>query len=413
MWLPKRISTQSMGLNRSLRAVLLPAILCLLGLACSLGAVLNAPDIEEDPITPVPTEPQRTITPLPTETTQPEKTATPSVEGSKGQIAFTLNGNVWHQNLDTGEMIQLTFDGVSSPANITDYWKVHFSDSGRYLAYQYGYHFAGNTWVSVVDLDAMQEIARLEGELLVGWRYDEDVLVVGHATHICDYNDPATYVDDETISFILSIFDVDEAELSPLLTIPGGYRFPIRLSSRANLMVFQECPCEVPMCHWIQEVYTETGDTYPVEMGHDFAIATSGEKIIPIAYSIYEPNTDGLWVYGLDQNIGEEIYLEEGTFPTHALWSPDDAWIVYWLGDVETFNFYHKMMVIQPDGSESREVTPNQDRYLGWFSDGRLMVITADWDEIRLFDPETGETEPLAQLEPRVDFEEMVWSHLP
>ncbi len=412
MLLPKFFRKWPQVISHKVGLIMLPTTLCLLGLACSLGAVINSPALEET-ITPVPTEPQATIAPQPTSTTQPEKTPTPSIEGSIGQIAFTLNGNVWHQNLDTGEMTQLTIDGVSSPGFINDYWKIHFSDSGRFLAFQYGYHSAGNTWVSVIDLVSMREIARLEDELLVGWRYNEDVLLVGHATHICDYNDPATYVDDETISFILSTYDVGEGELSPLLTIPDGYRFPISLSSHENLMVFQECPCEVPMCHWIQEIYTETGDTYPVEMGHYFAIANSGEEVIPISYSIYEPHTDGLWVFSLDETTGEEIYLEEDKFPTDALWSPDDAWIVYWLGDVETFNFYHKLMVAQPDGAKSREITPAPDRYLGWFSDGRLMIIPSDRDQIRLFDPETGETAPLVQLEPRVDFEEMVWSHLP
>jgi hypothetical protein len=397
---------------RKTHLVMTLVFLCLTALACNLGDILPlGRDVEEASV--VMEAVKSTELSLPTPTDEDPILVEPADEVRKGQIAYIQNGNVWFQNLESGVLQQLTFDADIDKDWLNVYRKPTFSDSGHYLAYEYGYYTEGTLQVVVIDLVSLEEIIRLPGEMLIGWRHDEEVLLVGHSSAICDYHQPATIVPDEDISFMIVVYDVQQNSISDYLTIPEGHRFPSSIQSTQNYMVFQECPCEVPMCYWIREVFTEDGETFDVPMGYKFSFSDNGKHYIPISHSIHEPEADGLLIFATGDQTGEEIYFEEGKFITEAYWSPGDDSIVFWVGDVDRFNFRSKLMRIQPDGSNVSEIQPIPEEVLGWFSDGRLMVLPASTDQISLYDPETGEWETLAKLNLGSGWTELQWHPLP
>lgn len=336
----------------------------------------------------------------------------PEVDLRKGQVAYIINGNVWYQNLETGESRQLTYDANASEDFLHVYTDINFSPGGRYLAYEYGRSDDGTLQTYIVDLATMQLVSQLPGEMIVGWRYQKDKLIVGHNSALCgDWMDPLVVNAD--VDFIASVVNPAKGTISELVTLHNGYRLPTRVFGSDNRMEFMPCPCDAYECYWAREVFSSTGEQLSYEQEITSAYSSDGRYKIPIFYSIHQPETTPLVVEDLQAGTKTGIFLEEGKYPTTADWSPANDWIVIWLGDTAEMNHRSRAMVIRPDGSEAREISPHPGDTVGWFPDGRLILMSMNEDQLVLYDCDTGQTETLATLDSGGSFSSFQWSKLP
>ena len=147
-------------------------IMIFLTKACSIGQD-NQP-IEKEVVFPQ-------ENPHPTSTTEEMIIETPTQEevarSTKGQIAYISNGNVRYQNLETRVDTQFTFDADAEKDFLHVYRNLSFSDSENFLAFQYTDAQTSST-VYVYNLETSSELARFDHEQLLGWLWEEDVLVL-------------------------------------------------------------------------------------------------------------------------------------------------------------------------------------------------------------------------------------------
>lgn len=386
-------------------------ILCAISMSCNQ---ITSPRSQEAPeLVPSPIV-ESESTSLPTNVQEPtiESILDPEVDLRKGQIIFKINGNIWYQNLETGEVNQLTDDANEKNDFTHIYTTTRFSESGQYLAYEYGYSEDGSTVVYVLDLMTMEKIAQLDGEMIIGWRDSEDVLLVGHNSELCGDRDLST-VNNDDVSFIISALDANDRTTSQFKTLPGGYRIPLGLSGNDNRMVFMPCPCDAYECHWAREVFSEEGNELSYEQEITSGHSSDGRYLISVFYSIHQPDTTPLIIKDLQSGTSKEIYLEEGKFVTSAIWSPRDEWVVFWLGDVASVNYQSNAMLIRSDGSGVKEITPTPKEIVGWFPDGRLILFPKTQDQIILYDLEYGELETLVYLDQNLGISSFQWHTLP
>ncbi|HET59650.1 MAG TPA: hypothetical protein ENN32_04710, partial [Chloroflexi bacterium] len=211
-------------------------LLLAVAMACSLINLLNPPQPPvptEEIETPViePTEPD----PEPTPTDEPgpplEPTETPP---EPGQIAYVFEGNIWRYLVDSGEMIQLTFDGVADSYE-GGYGSPLFSADGRYLSYMkndvsFLHNLQDN---SVISLPVM----------IFQWsRTQPATFYAASGSFTC----PAVedLEDQALISFDLLRYDADDPVTPPVMaTIGGGLKFPQTISDDEQYASILYCAC--------------------------------------------------------------------------------------------------------------------------------------------------------------------------
>lgn len=338
-------------------------------------------------------------------------TPTPTVDLRKGQISFIINGNVWYKNLETEETRQLTYDANRETDHLHIYSGIRFSPSGRYLVYDYGNIMDGTAIVFITDLPSMEVVSQVAGEMIIGWKNDEDVLIVGHNSDLCGDRDFPTVANDD-ISFIVSQVDPDSGVIAELVTLPGGFRLPAGLYGPENHMVFMPCPCEAYECYWTREVFTAEGNLISNELEISSGHSSNGRYKVPVFYSIHAPETSPLVVEDLWTGTSTEIFRQEGKYVTGAMWSPADEWIIFWLGDVAERDHSTNMWAIHPDGEGGREITPMPSGILGWFPDGRLIISSSSGDQLFLYDIDSAKVEVFSNLDIGQDYWYLTWHKL-
>lgn len=408
-----------------------------MSLACSLGPISGSRDAVEELITgfidaevtpQLATEETTTLVEEPTPEwvdLEPAASPQPTLEEiappqfdqdgdhNRGQIAFIMDGQVFYQNLTVGEIRQLTFEVEQEVDHRLLYTKLEFSDSGRYLAYQFGPDFLNNTYVTVYDLLGDKEISQMDDKMLMGWRYGEDILLVGENSIFCDPNEyPPDHL-DESVDFLIFAFDPVNMTISHKSTITGGRRAPRTLESQLNLIHFSSSPCAEmswPITNW---VFSDQGEAYTVKSAWQFAFSQTGDHYVSIIYSIHGPEEDVLEVISLGESAGLVIYQQAGKYIIEADWSPDDGRILFWMGDVELWPDSEQLMVISADGNTMWEILPTPEVVIGWYPDGRLLLLPKEMDRISLYNVDTGESETLSHLEHGFDYSQLIWQSLP
>ena len=398
------------------------AFLVMVSLACQLGPyvisrepaepeVVHTPLLEFEESDPIADQPQ----PTPDAADPPLPETHPNHH--LGQIAVISEGQVWHQDLATGELRQLTFPPLEDPGPFPGYWKVIFSDSGRYLAYQFESEFSEYAHVGVYDLVSGQESNRLEGMLLIGWRYQEDILLVGENTGFCEPNDPESATPDEEVDFHIKAYNPADQSITPVSTISGGRRLPFSLASQRNLVYLRPAPwCQgIPL---VTTIFSDLGESFPVAEGWQFAFSGDGSHYISINYAIHGPDEDALEVIPLGEAAGDQIYFQPGKYISGASWSPDDARILFWQGNVVDIGSY-QLIVINTDGSGDLEITPTPSILLGWYDAEHALVVPESKDRIDLVNVVSGVTEVFSPLPEGFDFgtkhqvNRFIWQQLP
>lgn len=363
--------------------------------------------IEEEAAPMVPTE-----TPTPeavaTEVETPEPTPTePALEPAElllvevhpdyalGQIILHGNGgDLWHLNLVTGERQLIELFEKDFPDQTISY-PATFSDSGRYLAF-YDSSYPHKTLIIIYDLAANQEVGRLEDLYPIGWRFGEDLFLVGENTGICDWNDLESSTPNEEVDFLISAYDPETQ---------NSTRLPHFLGSQLNLISLNWSPCTQeypdPWRPW-DMVFSDIGEAYPGMRGWRWLLPVTqdGSRYVRIDYNIHAPEEDGLWVVSIDGETQVEIYREPDKYVPEAVWSPDGDRIMFLLG--ETSMRGYQWMLIALDGSDAREITANlygwSPSLRGWspvWYDNDHLLVEETRDRVDLLNVDTGEVETL------------------
>lgn len=342
----------------------------------------------------------------------------PEVYSGKGQIAYLVNGNVFYQNFETGLEVQITSDANFEADFLHVYWNLKFSPSGRYLTYEYGDMEDDSKMTMVIDLIQLNEIKRFEGDMILGWLHDQDVLRYGHNSESCEH-DPMDPVSDEStpnenISFLVFEYDPGLDSTHQLISIPGGYRMPGSIFSSENLMSFQLCSCDYFECSFAREIYNDQGGLFYEVTSLGTSFSNDLQSLINIYFNIHGPETAALQVIDVYTGSASDIYYREGRFPSSAWWSSDDRWIVFWLGDSDSsYDYETNLMKIHPDGTGAEEINPTPERVIGWYPDSRLMLLPKSEDRILLYDLDTGGTEALVTLDADVSGNSLIWGKVP
>ena len=391
-------------LNKKLIIILLGCIISF-SLACNLGNTEKTAVPGSTPVDIAPVEPE-----IPTKEPSRVPTVVESTpqQSNKGQVAYVKNGNVFIRNLETNMDRQLTFDADAQADFLHVYHSITFSDSGRYLAYEFGHPSDGTIASYVVELSNFTQTAYLKGEKLMGWLWNEDVLWIGHNTQECQ--DGMTAADNGKISFEVFEFSADSGNKSLLTTISGGYMLPMSVGTRQNWMYFQSCPCDYYECEWHYPTYSlQSGIPTELEIKGAYQISPNGGKQIPIDYSIHQPETAGLQITDQNGVNPVEIYREDGKFIMNAQWAPLDDWIIFLISDTINRDWF-ELRMIRPDGGDLRTISYSRANVVNWMPGGETMIFLDAKGDLQTYHLETGTTEMLTNLK---GAKQVNWSLLP
>jgi hypothetical protein len=382
--------------------LVLIGLMLTLSLACTLGSTTQPETPVSKPVEPVTTQQEN---PTAEPTLQPTAV---ELRSNKGQIAYSNNGNVFVQNLETNSVQQLTFDADANADFLHVYHSITFSDSGRYLAFEFGHSSDETTASYVFELSNFTQTAYLEGEKIMGWLWNEDVLWIGHNTQECQ--DGMTAADNEKISFEVIEFSANSGNKSMLTTIPGGYLLPMSVGTRQNWMYFHSCPCDYYECAWYYPTYhLQSGKPTEFEIKGAYQISPNGGRQIPIEYSIHQPEAAGLEITDANGENPVEIYREEGKFIVNAQWSPLDDWIIFLFSDTINRDWF-ELRMIRPDGRDLRTISFGGANVVNWMPGGETMILLDAEGNLQTYHLETGKTEILTKLK---GAKQVNWSLLP
>lgn len=373
-----------------------------LSLACTLGSTTQPEIPVSKPVEPVTTQQEN---PTAEPTLQPTAV---ELRSNKGQIAYSNNGNVFVQNLETNSVQQLTFDADANADFLHVYHTLTISDSGRYLAFEYGHPSDSSVITYIYDLTNFEKKGNIHDKRVMGWLWNEDVLLIGRNTQECQ--DGMTEADNAQIFF--EVYRV-EAALNTYIhqvNIPGGYRWPTGVGTENNLMYFQDCPCDFYECAWHYPVFAIENDR-AVEINVKEAVKDSpdGGRPISIFYSIHQPETAGLEITDANGENPVEIYREEDKFIMNAQWSPLDDWIIFLFSDTINRDWF-ELRMIRPDGRDLRTISFGGANVVNWMPGGETMILLDAEGNLQTYHLETGKTEILTKLK---GAKQVNWSLLP
>jgi hypothetical protein len=363
--------------QKRLPLLVLLTVFLAIAMACSLLDLLNPPQPPvptEEIETPViePTEPE----PVPTMTDEPGPPLEPTEAApQRGQIAYVSDGNIWRYLVDSGEMIQLTFDGVADSYE-GGYGLPLFSADGRYVSYMKGdlsylHNLQDN---SVVSLSVM----------IFQWsRTQPATFYAAQGGFMCP--DVENLEDQELISFDLLRYDADDPVTPPpMATIGGGLKFPQTISDDEQYASILYCAC-----------YSECGSYVVWHLPSGTAMASPADvyagnvdfspdsaRLATSQWQIYGYFESPLYLANSDFSGAVTLYSASNVAVIDPLWSPDGGWIAFTAYDIaEEFELNDKrVLIINLDGSVMLEIADSNAELANWSPDGsQILFRRGDW----------------------------------
>ncbi|MBN2048615.1 MAG: PD40 domain-containing protein [Anaerolineaceae bacterium] len=375
-----------------LTAMLLVFGLFLIGAACNLTDLLQSGELP-------PTEAallSEEASVLPTELVEPtqEPTETPAptdLPPSQGQIVYEDQGNLWIYRVDSGEMIQVTFDGIADSYE-GSYQQPSLSTDGQTLAYsknQVSYLQELSTG-TVTDLRDWGRFFK--------WGTAPAEFYAARGEMEC----PAleNLEDQELLSFDVIRYnraDLKDAEI--LGTISGGLFFPQTISNDGRWISVLACACYSECgSHVVWDLQTNAAQgspdfLYPGEL--DFS--PDSQHLTVSDQQMYGYFESPLYVANHDLSGTMEIYRAPDTAVYEPKWSPDGSWIAFTLigFDAEAYEATgSRVLLIRPDGTEALTVEEGYAMFLAWSPDGTKILYNqagGGLDAMYVYDLASGE----------------------
>jgi hypothetical protein len=351
-------------------------LLLAVAMACSLLDLLNPPptpvpteEVATTVIEPTESEPEPTAEPTPTD--EPEPTLEPTeIPPNRGQIAYVADGNVWRYLVDSGEMIQVTFDGVADSYE-GGYGSPLFSADGRYLSYMknnvsYLHNLADN---SVVSLPVM----------IFQWSQTQPAtFYAAQGSFTC----PAVedLENQELISFDLLRYDADDP-VTPLLlaTIGGGLKYPQAISDDEQYLSVLNCACYSECGTYVLwHIPTTTSLASPEDIyAGKVDFSPDSTRLVTSRWQMYGYLESPLYLANSDFSGVVTLYSEPNVAAVDPLWSPDGGWIAFTAYDIaEEFELSDKrVLIINLDGSEQLEIADGNAELANWSPDGSQILF--------------------------------------
>jgi hypothetical protein len=364
--------------SRLLLFVLLTLLLTV-AMACSLLDLLTPPPTPaptEEIETPViePTEPEPEPEPTPTDEPGPPLEPT-EIPPQRGQIAYASDGNIWRYLVDSGEMIQLTFDGVADSYEDA-YSQPLFSADGLYISYMknnvsYLHNLTDN---SVVSLPVM----------IFQWsRTQPATFYAAQGSFTC----PAVenLEDQELISFDLLRYDADDMVTPPAMaTIGGGLKFPQAISDDEQYASIMYCACYSECGSYvIWHLPTATAMSSPADVyAGNVDFSPDSTRLATSQWQMYGYFESPLYIANSDFSGAVALYNEPNVAVIDPLWSPDGGWIAFTAYDIaEEFELSDKrVLIINLDGSVQLEIADSNAELVNWSPDGsQILFRRGDW----------------------------------
>ena len=369
-------------MKKQISPILLIFMIMAITLACRLPGFGTPTATDVPQTTQVIIEAEATATedgiqmPEPTETENVPPTLEPTPTDpapTAGQIAYTYNGNVWRYLVDSGEIVQVTTDGVMGDQQNT-YGRPGISPDGHYLAFNKG------SESTILDLtnNAQLDISSY-GQFFV-WTDEANQFFGVQGDFACP--DIENLEDQDQINFEILRFDIDNLANPTLLSnIGGGLKFLSAISSDGQWASIVFCGCYSECGHenlWF--LPTATGMTPPISLyPGNFAFSPDNLQLTVSQHQMYGYIQSPLYVANINFTNMVEIFSIPNVAPINAQWSPDGQWIAFTgvvFSDDEFTDTDRCVRLIKPDGSQEYVVQCAFSDFVTWSPDGDQLLYS-------------------------------------
>lgn len=379
--------------NRLLSFMLLAAA-CLFVLQACTPASTPTPE-------PLPTEEPTQAPVLPTEETLP--TAMPTLEATpipaptevpappNGQIVYRYDANLWRYLVDSGALLQITFDGIPEDyGNMYD--KAEISPDGVVLAYTKGEssYMTDFTSAALMDMTAYGKFIKWNG-------IDRQFF-----TALGDMTCPPieNLEDQELLNF--DVMRYDQANLSSVTNlgnIGGGLKFVSAISNDGQWLAANHCGCysecgSENLWHLPTLSQISSPLSFPIG-GLDFS--PDSTQLVLGQWQMFGYEQSALYTAGSDLSSPLTIYNLADSAPIRQEWSPDGTYIAFTLAEINPteMSITNRMViVISPDGNEQQLVESGNVDFLAWSPDGTQLLYSQEAGGVRsvfIYDLVSGE----------------------
>ena len=367
-------------------------------LACSLTRTLSGEPEAENPVPeslPVQPEEPEAAQPAPTE----ELVQTPSVH----RIVYEKAGNIWAVDADSGERMQITFDGSADNADMgaVRYFRPLISPDGAYVAFSTATQFQVYSFASMT-LDEVEKASSPDilADVLLDWGAD-NMLYYTRTNGECDLSvtpirgpdsvdvmryDPAAKT-SEKVAELPTIDDASHAYSIGKTITPSG-RFITAYNAACSAGYGNTFLYDVQTRNYVR-------NDYP-----DAVLSNDDSTLAYVDTGMYETAGSSI-VVGMNRETQskETLYSPSlsGFVMMDVAWSPDDAFIAFteanvvdpaeiWgMGGFNQQSLGDPYIVLASNGQNGDQpamaVIPERRHIFGsWSPDGRA-VVYVQWDE--------------------------------
>ncbi|HOT25194.1 MAG TPA: hypothetical protein PLF02_02030 [Anaerolineaceae bacterium] len=376
--------------TRPISFVLLCAAFLFILQACG-PAPTPAPLPTEAPTLP-PVSPTEEVPPTEAPTLEPTPIPEPTEMPvpPNGQIVFRYGANLWRYLVDSGTLIQITFDGI--PGDYSNmYDKAEFSPDGAVLAYTRGESSFMTDFTSgaLMDMTAYGKFIKWNG---VGRQF---FTTLGDMT--CP---PVENLEDQAL-LNFNVMRYDQANLSGatnLGNIGGGLKFVSTISNDGQWLVANHCGCysecgSENLWHLPTLSQISSPLSFPIG-GLDFS--PDSTHLVLGQWQMFGYQESALYTAGSDLSSPTAIYYLAGTAPIRQEWSPDGARIAFTLARIDPaeMSITERMVIItSANGHEQQLVDSGTAEFLAWSPDSSRLLYSLESGGARavfMYDIETG-----------------------
>ena len=384
-------------MKRLMKASLLLCVVFFL-MACSLTRMLSGePEVENPTTDIIPAQPadSEVVQPLPTE----EPVEVPSVH----RIVYEKAGNIWAVDADSGERMQITFDGSADNADTgaVRYFRPLISPDGAYAAFstatQFQVYSFASTEINTIEKASAPDIL---ADVILDWGAD-NLLYYTRTNGGCDLSvTPLKGPDSVDVMRYDPVAKVSEkvAELPTIDDASHAYSIGKTITPSGRFITAFNAACSAGYgSTFLYDMQTQTyvRNEYP-----DAVLSNDDSTLVYVDTGMYE-TAGSSTVVGMDRETQSKETLYSPSFSGYVMmdvaWSPDDAFIAFTEANVVDpeqiwgmggFNQqalgdpYIVLASNGPNGGQPTMAVVPESRHIfgSWSPDGGA-VVYVQWDE--------------------------------
>lgn len=365
---------------RKLRFLILLLILSLVSLACSLSGKLTPTEetfpTADLPVTSEPPAEPKDPTIQPTDVTQvPTDEPTPLPVSNNGQIVYTDQGNLWRYIVDSGELQQVTTDGLASSYDLK-YDAPLISPDGNLLAYR------KNNASYIYDFNSTLSSSFTDGRNLLQWTGSGQEYIFYRGDLIC----PAVENLEDQVLLNFDLYWADFRSPSTesfIANIAGGLKFPQVVSPDEQYASVMSCGC-YSECGASELYYLPTNTVIlnpeGLSMGH-LAFSPDSRFLLTAERQMFGYYPSPLYIANADLSGITPLFTKADTAPLYFAWSPDQQWIgmtLITIGSDGMSILESQVILLTPDGASQTVLPASNASFVDWSPDGSKVLYKVE-----------------------------------